>query len=40
MYRWRDNDIKGNRKAHYEKEVASRNSDIMTIVNQTRLEKV
>ena len=36
--RWRDKDIKGNRKRYYLKEVQSSNADIMTITKQTRLE--
>ena len=37
--RWRDSDTKGNRKTYYIKEVQKKNNDIMTIVDQTRLER-
>lgn len=37
--RWHDADIKGNRKSYYMKEVLGKNSKIMTIVKQTRLEQ-
>lgn len=40
MTRWRDHDIKGNRKTLYTKEVAAKTSKIMTITEQTRLEKL
>lgn len=36
--RWHENDLKGNRLRNYFKEVGKRNSSIMTIVPQTRLE--
>ena len=37
---WRNNDIKGNRQTSYMKEVQNRNSNILTIVSQSRLERV
>ena len=37
--RWHDHDIKGNRLRNYMKEVGKKNSTIMTIVKQTRLEQ-
>ena len=37
--RWRDNDIKGNRERYYTKEVYNKNASIMTIVEQSRLER-
>ena len=38
MTRWRDNDVKGNRKRYYINQVRNKNASIMTIVKQSRLE--
>ena len=38
--RWRKNDIKGNRKSYYVKEVLNSNQNVVAIVEKTRLEKV
>ena len=40
MSRWRDNDLKGNRKQQYSKEVTNKNVKILTIVQQSPLEKL
>ena len=37
--KWHENDLKGNRLRNYMKEVGKRNSNIMTITKQTRLEQ-